>query len=102
MSDANHHEEYSRTNLAARKANFGWPGFLSARHLAEYLSISESTLRRLLEDGHLPKPDFTPSPRIARWSRQRIDEHLLARQEVISAGPTIDDILEASTHRRAA
>lgn len=54
------------------------PRLLSARDLADYLGVSQTTVRRLVEGGDLPRP-IRLSNGVVRWDRAAIDSIIDAR-----------------------
>ena len=50
------------------------PRLLTARQVADYLSVSEATVRRMAGRGELPKPLSIGG--VKRWDRNAIDRDL--------------------------
>lgn len=71
-----------------------WPELMSISTLAEYLDMSESSVRKLVADGILPNPSTAPTPRLKRWKRSEIDDTLQRIAErKHSVGPSMADAL---------
>jgi len=49
---------------------------LSASDLADYLAVSQATVRRMAKRGELPKPIRLPGIKADRWDRSAIDRYL--------------------------
>ena len=58
--------------------------FFTPRTLAEYLSISERTVRQMLAEGRIPSYKIEGLRRI---SPTDVDHYLQRQQEVVLAGP---------------
>jgi excisionase family DNA binding protein len=52
-------------------------GLLSIGKVAARLDVSESTVRRLVEAGHLPKPMLVAG-RLPRWSAAQVEWYVYA------------------------
>lgn len=56
-----------------KKNNDALVRYLGKAELAQYLSVSRSTIDNLVRAGKLPKP-IAFSPRLVRWDRSEIDK----------------------------
>lgn len=73
-----------------------WPELMGISTLAEYLDMSASTVRALVDKGILPPPTTAPSPRLKRWKRSVIDERLQRLAEKNSGpGMTMDHAIQS-------
>lgn len=71
-----------------------WPRLLSRRQVAEYLSVSESTVSKWVREGELLAPRSIPG-RLARWDKRELDRFLDVQDaERRRGGPRISDLLE--------
>ena len=49
--------------------------YMTPKELADYLGVSERTIARLVKEKRIPQP-YRLTPRVVRFSRSEIDEHL--------------------------
>lgn len=80
-----------------------WPEFMNIATLAEYLDMSTSSVRKLIDAGIIPGPSLVTSIRTKRWRKSEIDEVVARRVEARSKGPTLADLLhtdEPATAKR--
>ena len=73
-----------------------WPEFMNIATLAEYLDMSTSGVRKLIESGFIPKPSLVTSSRTKRWRKSEIDEVVARRVEARSKGPSLSDLLHST------
>lgn len=73
-----------------------WPEFMSITTLAEYLDMSTSSVRKLIESGIIPGPSLKTSIRTKRWRKSEIDEVVARRVEARSKGPSLSDLLHST------
>ena len=81
------------------------PRYIDAETLADYISVSRSSLPRLIKDGVLPAPiDLTD--KIKRWDREAVDAKLAGTAQSPTrtasdvARETADEIAARSAQRR--
>lgn len=60
----------------AKSVKVRWPELMGIATLAEYLDMSEASVRKLIDQGVLPPATTAPSPRLKRWKRSVVDERL--------------------------
>jgi len=72
-----------------------WPEFMNIATLAEYLDMSISCVRKLIESGIIPGPSLVTSTRTKRWRKKEIDEVVARRLEARSKGPSLSDLLHS-------
>lgn len=60
----------------AKSVKVRWPELMGIATLAEYLDMSEASVRKLVNQGFLPAATTSPSPRLKRWKRSVVDERL--------------------------
>lgn len=60
----------------AKSVKVRWPELMGISTLAEYLDMSEASVRKLIGQGVLPHATTAPSPRLKRWKRSVVDEQL--------------------------
>jgi len=85
----------SVTDIApAKSVKVRWPELMGITTLAEYLDMSEASVRKLIDERLLPPATTAPSPRLKRWKRSVVDERLqrLADQGH-SRGKSMDSVL---------
>ena len=70
-----------------------WPEFMNIATLAEYLDMSTSSVRKLIDAGIIPGPSLVTSIRTKRWRKSEIDEVVARRVEARSKGPSLADLL---------
>jgi excisionase family DNA binding protein len=83
--------------------------YLTDQGVADYLSISRSLVRKMVERRELPEP-ISITERLKRWDREAIDAHLAGQRSSEHApqrvGNSADDIAERAANdlaqRRAA
>jgi predicted DNA-binding transcriptional regulator AlpA len=73
-----------------------WPEFMNIATLAEYLDMSASGVRKLIESGIIPGPSLVTSTRTKRWRKSEIDEVVARRVEARSKGPSLSDLLHST------
>lgn len=73
-----------------------WPEFMNIATLAEYLDMSISGVRKLIESGIIPGPSLVTSIRTKRWRKSEIDEIVARRLEARSKGPSLSDLLHST------
>jgi predicted DNA-binding transcriptional regulator AlpA len=73
-----------------------WPEFMNIGTLAEYMDMSTSGVRKLIESGIIPGPGLVTSTRTKRWRKSEIDEVVARRIEARTKGPSLSDLLHAT------
>ena len=58
--------------------------WLSLPHAAEHLDLSVDSLRRLVRQGKLPKPDRSLGVRLPRWDKEALDNAMQSRPRSLS------------------
>jgi predicted DNA-binding transcriptional regulator AlpA len=58
--------------------------WLSLPHAAEHLDLSVDSLRRLVRQGKLPKPDRSLGVRLPRWDKEALDNAMQNRPRSLS------------------
>lgn len=81
-----------------------WPEFMNIQTLAEYLDMSTSSVRKLIDSGIIPGPSLVTSIRTKRWRKSEIDDVVARRVEARAKGPSLADLLHtdapATTKRK--
>jgi predicted DNA-binding transcriptional regulator AlpA len=73
-----------------------WPEFMKITTLAEYMDMSTSGVRKLIESGIIPGPGLVASIRTKRWRKSEIDEVVARRIEARTNGPSLSDLLHST------
>jgi predicted DNA-binding transcriptional regulator AlpA len=73
-----------------------WPEFMNITTLAEYMDMSTSSVRKLIESGIIPGPGLVTSTRTKRWRKSEIDEVVARRIEARAKGPSLSDLLHST------
>ena len=74
-----------------------WPELMNISTLAEYLDMSQNSVRNLIANGILPAATTAPSPRLKRWKRSVIDDSLPRISDRKSSdGPAMSDVLRTT------
>lgn len=73
-----------------------WPEFMNITTLAEYMDMSISSVRKLVESGIIPGPGLVTSTRTKRWRKSEIDEVVARRIEARTKGPSLSDLLHTT------
>jgi len=77
--------------------------WLSLPHAAEHLDLSVDSLRRLVREGKLPKPDRSLGVRLPRWDKEALDNAMQDQPRSLSDPQHALEIwLEKQRARRAA
>jgi predicted DNA-binding transcriptional regulator AlpA len=73
-----------------------WPEFMNIATLAEYLDMSTSSVRKLIDSGIIPGASLVTSIRTKRWRKSEIDDVVARRVEARSKGPSLADLLQTT------
>ena len=96
LSETTTSNTHPQTETSSRRQDLRWPGLMGLGTLASYLDMSSSTVANLVRNGVLPTPTIAPTPRLRRWSKDSIDEHIRRQLSRKVDGPSIDDLMAKS------
>jgi len=77
-----------------------WPAMMGLTTLAEYLDMSTNSVKKLVAIKELPQPVLDLSPRLRRWSKIQIDEHITSPAQAQQLAPRMEDIIKLNATKR--